>query len=77
MNSQNSYYDQWLSAQPPNGRRFVPVSGTFSGVPAPGIARPQPHNNQPQYPVHYPQGQFLISKCIQSRLKLPSLRSSR
>jgi general transcription factor 3C polypeptide 3 (transcription factor C subunit 4) len=59
MNSQNSYYDQWLSAQPPNGRRFVPVSGTFSGVPAPGIARPQPHNNQPQYPVHYPQGQFV------------------
>jgi general transcription factor 3C polypeptide 3 (transcription factor C subunit 4) len=62
MNSQNGngYYNQWTGPPPTAaGRRFVPVSGTFSGVPATNPLNPQAHVQRQQYPVHYPQGQFL------------------
>lgn len=58
MNSQNGYYNQW-TGPPPTGRRFVPVSGSFSGVPAANPLNPPLHVLRQQYPVHYPQGQFV------------------
>ncbi|KAH3941420.1 hypothetical protein HBI56_198610 [Parastagonospora nodorum] len=58
MNPPNGFYHQWQSAPPPNGKRFVPVAGTFSGAPAPSLARPQAQVQRPQFPVQYPPGQF-------------------
>jgi general transcription factor 3C polypeptide 3 (transcription factor C subunit 4) len=59
MNPQDGYYNQWPSGQPPNGRRFLPIQGTFSGVPTPNLARQQAQVNPQQYPVQYPHGQFV------------------
>ncbi|KAF1920535.1 hypothetical protein BDU57DRAFT_437600 [Ampelomyces quisqualis] len=59
MNSRNGYYNQWPAEQPPNGRRFVPISGTFSGMPSPNLPRPQPQINGQSYPVQFPHGQFI------------------
>ncbi|KAH8727113.1 hypothetical protein GQ44DRAFT_649421 [Phaeosphaeriaceae sp. PMI808] len=58
MNSQNGYYNQWPPGQAPFGRRFLPVQGTFNGVPAPSPVRPQQVNGQ-HYPVQFPHGQFV------------------
>jgi general transcription factor 3C polypeptide 3 (transcription factor C subunit 4) len=61
MNSQNGYYNQWPLGQPPNanGRRYVPIAGTFSGVPAPNLPSQQAHVNAQQYPIHFPHGQYI------------------
>jgi general transcription factor 3C polypeptide 3 (transcription factor C subunit 4) len=59
MNSQNGYYNQWPSGQPSNGRRFLPVPGTFSGVQVPDLATLQAQIDPQQYPVHFPHGQFM------------------
>lgn len=61
MNPPNGYYHQWQAVQPTNGRRNAgPIPGTFSNVPPPNPARPQPHlNEQPYPPLQFPQGQFV------------------
>ncbi|KAF2033382.1 hypothetical protein EK21DRAFT_59046 [Setomelanomma holmii] len=63
MDPRNGYYNQWPPGQPPNGRRFLPISGTFGGVQGPNLSRPQVQPNGQQYPVQYPiqypQGQYL------------------
>jgi general transcription factor 3C polypeptide 3 (transcription factor C subunit 4) len=64
MNPPNGYYNQWPSGQPLNGRRFLPISGTFGGVPAPNLAGPQVQVNPQQYPVQYPHGQFVPPQQI-------------
>jgi general transcription factor 3C polypeptide 3 (transcription factor C subunit 4) len=67
MNSQNGngYYNEWTGPPPTAaGRRFVPVSGTFSGVPATNPLNPQAHIQRQQYPVLYPQGQFLSPQQV-------------
>ncbi|KAH7085501.1 hypothetical protein BKA63DRAFT_18920 [Paraphoma chrysanthemicola] len=58
MDPRTGYYNQW-PGQPPNGRRFLPISGTFSGVQGPNLLRSQVQPNVHQYPVQYPQGQYL------------------
>ncbi|KAL5121044.1 transcription factor TFIIIC subunit tfc4 [Pleosporales sp. CAS-2024a] len=59
MDSQHGYYNQWQAQQPPDNRRFVPVSGTFSNEQPTNQVRPHAHVHGQQYPVHFPQEHFV------------------
>jgi general transcription factor 3C polypeptide 3 (transcription factor C subunit 4) len=64
MNSRNGFYSQWPSGQPQNGgRRFLPVQGTFGGVPPPNQVpnhlRPQVPIPGQEYPVQFPNAQYV------------------
>jgi general transcription factor 3C polypeptide 3 (transcription factor C subunit 4) len=63
MNSQNGYYNQWPSSQPPD-RRFLPVAGNFGNEPPPNLSSPNPHGYGQQFPVQFPQGQFILPQQL-------------
>jgi general transcription factor 3C polypeptide 3 (transcription factor C subunit 4) len=74
MNPRDGYYNQWPIGQPPNGRRFVPISGTFGGGPAPQLPRHANGQAFPAVPIHqqgflpsqqdYPQPQAAFTPLI-------------
>ncbi|KAF2827340.1 hypothetical protein CC86DRAFT_445343 [Ophiobolus disseminans] len=59
MNPRNGFYNQWPTGQPPNGGRFLPVRGTFSGFQGPNLSRPQAQVPGHPYSSHIPNGQYV------------------
>lgn len=59
MNSQNGFFNQWPIGQHPNGGRFLPVRGTFSGVQGLNLSRPQPNVSGQPFLGPFAHGQYV------------------